>query len=1166
MGFEATAHEKTKDATHGVWGLALLTATLFGCSATKGEGLAPAQESGGPRVVFDLGVRPLPNLPLPNDLATRLDATSPTGRRLNVGLVARTQWESHLREAFDELDGFGVYAPITVAFSKPLDVQAVRARYANEDFRDDPLFVVNVDPSCSRYGEEVAVDIDRKLFPVLLKNHGTPSTDPYEVDDGNRLFEFDPKSAYNNFYFEEQNEDANGNGVLDPGEDLDDDGVLDVANFDDPKVCDAFSLGSIERDRCVADHLLTWYERASNTLILRPVWPLEERCTYAVALTKRLVGTDGKPVESPFPYVNHRDQTQALARLPELLQRYGVDRSDIAFAWSFTTGTQTRDLQLLRNGLHGAGPWARLSREFPVESLSFLKADLAGGKQQTIAPGACVAEATNEFWFKAINGAGEFPPNMCAFSSDNATIGGMVTGSFKAPNFMLNKSGRPTDPKRNNDEERFQIDAERGSGVYGSDDVTFWCALPAPKPGVSCTPGNPEGRGFCQPYPVSLYAHGYGGDRTEVTSYFGRVTQMGMAACALDLHSHGGNMARRLAQPVLSILKGFTVDNMVDFFFRGRDRDINDDGISDSGADYYVADVAHSRDNLRQASLDVSQFVRIFRSMDGQRKASDGSVFGDLDGDGQPDIGGSKGSVSVWGISLGGLVSGIVAGLEPDVDVTIPISGGAGLTDIAARATVSGLPAAVFLPLNGPFLTGYRASDDGREKYADGEVELGFLTGNLTQRQRVDLGRIRGVSPGDRVELVNLDKGLAQHVTVGPRGTFRVAVAADAMTAYARRPLLGLDTVEGGAPVEVDDPTRFGDRLAVRFYDARGQAKSVTVVATGERVTEVTKFLRTASFQSTTYREGQTLVALQRGLGHMRNSPEFRRFLGLAQHVLDAADAAVWSKYYHDIRRPGVRLADPPRENHVFVMPTSGDMVVPVNTAIASARTAGLFGSFRRDETIPAEYGWRQLLSPDPRYGKSIDRWLVDNHVIENLPRLGRFTQNQHNSRVVFDIDDLSEGRVRFPCEGNVVALETFPCEGAVGPNDSFGIPRAAKPLRATLGKGDGSYDVMRIPLLDPTDRHGVWNSQMVRIFDADSHTMNLLTRFMMTRGRVTELSPECACSATTIPEFFLGDSAKVFSADGTCANDPQKTRVNVCNATCTETLGMYTRPEVHCP
>lgn len=1150
----------------GCTGVLAVGALVASCSAPAGEGLVASSRAGGPQVVFDLAKRPLPNVPLPNDLATRYDASSPTGRRLNVGLAARTQWEAHLREVFDELDGFGVYAPITVAFSQPLDLQAIRARYANEDFRDDPLFVVNVDPSCSRYGEEVAVDVDRKLFPVILKEHGTPTTDPYEVDDGNRLFEFDPKSAYNNFFFEEQNEDTNGNGVLDPGEDLDDDGELDVANLDDPKACDALALGTTERDRCIADHLLTWYERPTNTLLLRPVWPLEERCTYAVALTKRLVGANGKPVESPFPYVNHRDQTQALARLPELLQRYGVTRNDIAFAWSFTTGSHTRPLQLLRDGLHGAGPWARLQSEFPVESLSFLDAKLANGATSTVAPGACVAEATNEFWFKAINGAGEFPPNMCAFSVDNATIGGVVTGSFKAPNFMVNKSGRPRDPKRNDDEERFQIDAERGTGAYGSTDVTFWCALPAPKPGVSCTPGNPEGKAFCQPYPVSIYAHGYGGDRTEITSYFGRTTQMGMAACALDLFNHGGNMARRLAQPALPILKGFTVENMVDFFFRGRDRDINDDGLPDSGADYYVADVAHSRDNLRQAALDISQFVRVFRSMDGQRKASNGTVFGDLDGDGQPDMGGKRGTIAVWGISLGGLVSGIVGGLEPDVDVTVPVSGGAGLTDIAARATVSGLPAAVFLPVNGPFVAGYRASDDGKEKYPDGEVELGFIGGNLTRRQRVDVGRIRGLSPGDRVELVNLDKGLSQHVTVSARGTFRVAVAADAMTPYARRPLLGLDEVEGGGPVEVDDPTRFGDRLAVRFFDAQGKAKAVTVVSTGASVTEVTSFLRNASFQSTTYRAGQPLVALQRGLGHMRNSPEFRRFLGLAQHVLDGADSASWSRYFHDLPRPGVRLADPPRENHVFVMPTSGDMVVPVNTAIASARTAGLFGSFLRDENLPAEHGWRKLLAPDARYGMPIDRWLVANHVIENMPRFGRQVQNANNPRVVYDVDNLSEGRVRYACEGSVVALETFPCSEGTAPNSSFGIPHPEKPLRATLAKADGGFDLMRIPLLDPTDRHGFWNSQMVRFYDSDSHTMNLVTRYMLSRGRETELSADCACSATEAARFYLSGEEKIFTKDGTCANDAQKTRINLCSPSCVATLGIWTRPEVRCP
>ena len=46
------------------------------------------------------------------------------------------------------------------------------------------------------------------------------------------------------------------------------------------------------RDRCIADHLLTLYERETDTLVLRPVLPLDEMTRYAVVITDRLV--DGK--------------------------------------------------------------------------------------------------------------------------------------------------------------------------------------------------------------------------------------------------------------------------------------------------------------------------------------------------------------------------------------------------------------------------------------------------------------------------------------------------------------------------------------------------------------------------------------------------------------------------------------------------------------------------------------------------------------------------------------------------------------------------------------------------------------------------------------------------------------------------------------------------------
>ena len=74
----------------------------------------------------------------------------------------------------------------------------------------------------------------------------------------------------------EHNEDFNGNGILDPGEDLIRDGQLDVANFIEPTTYDEvlrlWKRGNVNPDydqeafdMCVADNLMTWYERESNT-------------------------------------------------------------------------------------------------------------------------------------------------------------------------------------------------------------------------------------------------------------------------------------------------------------------------------------------------------------------------------------------------------------------------------------------------------------------------------------------------------------------------------------------------------------------------------------------------------------------------------------------------------------------------------------------------------------------------------------------------------------------------------------------------------------------------------------------------------------------------------------------------------------------------------------
>src|SRR5687768_10469279 len=90
-------------------------------------------------VKFDFDHRPLPDIPLPNDIATRHDPSSPTGLRINASLIASTSYEHRTRAKIDGLDGWGVYQPITIPFTAPIDVVDLRSRHDDVDYdlRDD---------------------------------------------------------------------------------------------------------------------------------------------------------------------------------------------------------------------------------------------------------------------------------------------------------------------------------------------------------------------------------------------------------------------------------------------------------------------------------------------------------------------------------------------------------------------------------------------------------------------------------------------------------------------------------------------------------------------------------------------------------------------------------------------------------------------------------------------------------------------------------------------------------------------------------------------------------------------------------------------------------------------------------------------------------------------
>lgn len=1151
-----------KTATIRILSLFALSLLATGCGGSadpSGDGaigLGETDRAGGPVVVWDVEHKPLPEIPLPNDAATRLDRSSPTRRRLNISLETTTRYERRTRELFNTLDGFGAYAPVTVRFDAPLDLDNLVARHRdNDDFRDDAVLLLNVDPKCERFGEEIALDVGRGRFPITVLNRSRRIPDPeapfgFRLDEGgNALFRFDPEGESLNVLFQDRTEDRNRNGVLDAGEDLDEDGMLDVANFLDPYACDDVPVSSAAHDRCIADNLLNWYERATNTLILRPVWPMEERCTHAVVLTKRLVGEDGRPVESPFPAVQPADMVGALEPVGALLPRYGLARDDVAFAWSFTVGTMTKDVEILRAGLYGHGPLRRLAEEFPVSGFDLKTRDewraisgdapLAAGGDARLLEGGCV-NAT----FAILAGEYDGDKQICGGYADFAAIGGMFAGTFRAPNLLVDKDGEATAMYPADEDESWALDADNGKAVYGDADVTFFCVLPredARPADVTCTEGNPEGQPWCKPYPVAFYAHGYGGFKGETVLHAGRHAQMGMAACGIDSFGHGLRTVFEEGCPGASdfefgqlLLRRYGMPELATMIFYGRDRDLNNDGCFDSGADQWSASLFHTRDVVRQSVLEQMQFVRILHAIDGITRDADGHILGDVDGDGEPDIGGRTSVTAAWGISLGGQLTAVLAGAEPTLDAVSPNAVGAGLTDISVRLGQGGLPQAVMLPVQGPVIVGCLPTDGSQNPRASGENGSGCLPAMGDQPEAARgpqragemlfawyandnaslavraFARVPGVAPGDTIVVENLDKGVTREARVTRRGWARVNIPADALSPMEKRPVLGLQDGDRD-PVPAADTTALGDRMRLRVLDAESGAEKAVVDTWQWDVT----------FQGAIFPQGQPLVAMQEGLGYVRNTSDFRRFFGIAQHAIAPGDPAVWSRRYHD--DPIEADYDPawwPGRQHVLVMPTIGDVQVPTATGVALGRTSGLLGSWDRDpERFAPEHGWRELFTPDPRYGVSKEQWLIDNFVVEGHDRMQRWDGFDLNPNVLFDPDDVSDGTAQFSCLHSYdwsADNGEFRCPPEIDDTDTlFDVPNPApgQALRADRQREDGSFDAFRVPLLRPAGQHGIYNPQPFRKFDADAYMVNFTARFLATRGDAVGQESGCDCA-----------------------------------------------------
>ena len=1022
----------------------VLTLAVAACSIDNAPtGLRSTPPGAGPLVMFDLDNRPLPTLPLPNDLATIADPSSRTGRRINVSMVAPSGMERAARAGFNDMEGWGTSAPISVQFARDaktpgtsaaIDLDDVRSRMQKDDhdFTNDPVYVINLTT-----GVPVMLDMGDGNYPLTLRD-----TDSYWAND--------LKSGEQNLLFETQEEGA-GLSQADyrPALDNDFDGVLDHPN----------TLGTAALVPAV-DNLLTWYERETDTLILRPLLPMDEKTEYAVVLTDRLRGPDREPVRSPFPSVHHPAQRTAIARARAVLgdaskRNYygdlaGSGLDHVAFAWSFTTEPVQEDMRLLRDGLYGKGVFSRFATDFPPKVTILRAAGKAIAKEDE-SPGwqsdpKCAPRAKtpytvflddevrtvfHDFFLQVI---GYDAGHTKALDEAITNIDHIVIGTFASP-FLMG------DPASTDEDTRFHVNFQTGRADVQADAVHFWIVVPKAKAGLT------------QPFPITFWGHGAGGNDTEGMLYAGDFARQGIATIGLDMPGHG--IAFDVASHTLAAaeLTPRCLAPWTQALASGRAHDLNFDGTPDSGAFWWTAHIFHTRDNVRQGILDSLQATRILRTFDGVTLSDQSfdasgksSLAGDFDGNGTPDVGGNA-PIFAAGESLGGIVSEIQGGIDPYLTAVAPMSGGGGLLDVASRSY--GVTETVVEQQLSPLFVSVLASErplrkdvpqtrctgDQRsvrsvvnEGPSSVELEIACVnTAELDERMTVVITNVKNHERRCARTAKDGRFRISLPSTAGDKIDIQIYNATDAVTSYK-----GCDVVDG-APA--------GRRITT-WEVAATQLKALaddTKICNSDRGCQ--------QFLNRFYPVGSDLVAAQDGLGLSRQTPEFRRLRDLAQAAVDGADPVNFAPYYmlRALVDENGHAAGP---RALLSISTIGDGFVSISTGMEFARAAGAI-PFLPPSAVTSMPEYAEYATPPALYdaygGKTPNQVLIDNGVVEGIARLRR-TSAGKSCGVNYAASDICTGAPKV--DPDTCAQTLFDSDWISQGGQHFDQPHLAAPLR----------------------------------------------------------------------------------------------------------------------
>lgn len=1098
------------------------------------EGAQRTPPGAGPRVVFDTQRRPLPEIPQPNDFATFADPTSRTGRRLNVSVVAPTAFETTARLGFNEMEGWGTFAPITVAFaradSRPeieaaLDLEDIAARTRDYDPADDPFYVIDLTT-----GVPVPLDVGKGNFPLA-------------VSDPRKYWPNDPRADEDTLLFETVEE---GFGIPQSGYrpelDTDFDGVLDHPNVLVP-------LGRSAR----IEEIIDWYERESDTLMLRPVVPLEEKREYAVVLTDRLRGPSGDPVRSPFDFVHHPQQRQGAERVREILgdasrgawfgDLAGTGLARVAFVWTFTTQPVHEDLRLLRDGLHGSGPFARFASEFPPDAVAFRTTGTAVHEEDE-PPGAIdqkascasrkstpyvlkVADTRDEMRLLLEHALGLSPPELDRLDESLEHVDHLVVGSFDAP-YLLG------DPKREAPTDKFDLDFRTGEGRVSRDTVQFWLSVPKATETAK------------QPFPTAVWAHGTTLHADEIIVRAGYFAKQGLAVMGINMPGHGLYLDTGFATLAKIVFAPACLAPFVKALGEGRHADLNADGEPDSGGLLWSANLFHSRDALRQSVIDQLQATRVLRSWDGVRRSTqdyDGDglpdLAGDFDGDGVPDVGGPHVPITTSGNSYGGVLAMIHGAIDPHVTAAAPISGGAGLSDIAMRSSL--VPDSVVHQILSPLVIALPASalpkrgDGLQTRCSPDERSVRFVVNDLIASRQLEIACLDAseLDEGKTVVVENIRNGERRCARTGEDGRLRIPIPANVGDRLDIQVYDAPDVVRSYKGCEALPDAPVGRRIRTFEQAAISLTPTADEGATCEAAylgTDLEPSLGCQQFRDRFYPVGSPLVAPQEGLGLHRQSPELRRLINLTQAALDPSDPINFAPYYA-LRQASGPDGAPLAPRAILTLNTAGDPMVPTSTGYAFARAAGavpfLPPSFA--ETHPE---WAAYATPEALYapydGRTPNEVLIATHSIEGLARLERTragdacTPNYVSSasctakpsaatcaRALFDADWLSEGNdpwdaPRLPTPTRLVRASDVRVTDGASLARAWAPRIAGAPFAPDHAGWRGSAPLVGVVNTwgAPEGQHVFVTGNPCKAFDDVVYSTHLLARFLATEGR----------------------------------------------------------------